>query len=99
MPASMAGRCSLALLLLLVIGDAAAHRIQPTVSVRGGASAALLGDEMECQTCHVLTRIASDYLCDFELLGFMVVSTVDTVCAAVPEDDREVCAEVRELDP
>lgn len=92
----MAGRRSLALLLLLglAFGDSAwAHRIQPTALLRG-ARGPLLGDEMECQTCHVLTRVVSDYLCDFDLLSWMVVGTVDNVCSAVPEDDREVCAEL-----
>jgi hypothetical protein len=68
------------LLLLLGVGATCLTSASPLEEATRPA-----GYDNTCKTCLVLSRILSDYLCDFEFVAWSVDQVEQLVCPAVPE--------------
>jgi hypothetical protein len=79
-----------AIFLSLFVASSKAH-----VSVVGHTLSGTNGlkDENACKTCQVVSRVLSDYLCDFEFIAWAVEKVDETLCASVPQ--KEQCEQVR----
>eukprot|EP00195_Chlamydomonas_chlamydogama_P010321 CAMPEP_0202893524 /NCGR_PEP_ID=MMETSP1392-20130828/3091_1 /ASSEMBLY_ACC=CAM_ASM_000868 /TAXON_ID=225041 /ORGANISM="Chlamydomonas chlamydogama, Strain SAG 11-48b" /LENGTH=316 /DNA_ID=CAMNT_0049577889 /DNA_START=189 /DNA_END=1139 /DNA_ORIENTATION=- len=52
------------------------------------------GDSEACNSCMVVARVLSDYLCDYEFLGWAVETVDSTLCQALPDSQADACEQL-----